>query len=208
MKKKLKSSSPLRAATGSPPPNKQPEDDGLLMIAWMHGAESNRRQCRDLARECDRLRDALRAIIGCGLNCKDALDEAEQMERIAKEALSPENVKSPVIYGASLVIPTNPSWANSPIHQEVQEWEKESIRAQDVNKPSETLVAERDRLDDQLDQIILRLGETQERMIDAERQRDRLAAALNRACANPTTGNWYREAQDAITAWKEARSES
>jgi hypothetical protein len=46
---------------------------------------------RDLARECDRLRDALRAIIGCGLNCKDALDEAEQMERIAKEALSPEN---------------------------------------------------------------------------------------------------------------------
>jgi hypothetical protein len=91
MKKKLKSSSPLRAATGSPPPNKQPEDDDLLVIAWMPGAESNRRQCRDLARECDRLRDALRAIIGCGLNCKDALDEAEQMERIAREALSPEN---------------------------------------------------------------------------------------------------------------------
>ena len=63
------------------------------MIAWMHGAESNRRQCRDLARECDRLRDALRAIIGCGLNCKDALDEAEQMERIAKEALSTENAE-------------------------------------------------------------------------------------------------------------------
>jgi chromosome segregation ATPase len=37
---------------------------------------------------------------------------------------------------------------------------------------------ERDRLDDQLDQTILRLGETQERMIDAERQRDRLAEAL------------------------------
>jgi hypothetical protein len=70
------------------------EDDDLLVIAWMHGAESNRRQCRDLARECDRLRDALRAIIGCGLNCKDALDEAEQMERIAKEALSPENAKA------------------------------------------------------------------------------------------------------------------
>ena len=71
------------------------EDDDLLMIAWMHGAESNRRQCRDLARERDRLRDALRAIIGCGLNCKDALDEAEQMERIAKEALSTENANSP-----------------------------------------------------------------------------------------------------------------
>jgi len=32
--------------------------------------------------------------------------------------------------------------------------------------------------DDQLDQTILRLGETQERMIDAERQRDNLAEAL------------------------------
>lgn len=38
--------------------------------------------------ECERLRDALQEIIGCGLNCKDSLDEAEQMERIAKEALS------------------------------------------------------------------------------------------------------------------------
>ena len=34
--------------------------------------------------------------------------------------------------------------------------------------------------DDQLDQTILRLGETQERMIDAERQRDKLAEALIR----------------------------
>lgn len=29
-------------------------------------------------------------------------------------------------------------------------------------------------------------------------QRDRLADALNKACANPTTGNWYREAQEAL----------
>lgn len=36
-------------------------------------------------------------------------------------------------------------------------------------------------------------------------ERDDLAAALNRACANPTTGNWYREAQDALAAWKERR---
>jgi|688.fasta_scaffold05728_30 hypothetical protein len=122
--------------------------------------------------------------------------------------LPPTPADSPVIYGASLVIPTNPSWANSPIHQEVQEWEKESIHSQYVNKPSETLVAALDELDDQLDQIILRLGETQERMIDAERQRDRLAEALNRACANPTTGTWYREAQDALAAWKVARCES
>jgi tellurite resistance protein len=40
---------------------------------------------------------------------------------------------------------------------------------------------QRDRLDDQLDQTILRLGETQERMIDAERQRDKLAEAVNAA---------------------------
>jgi hypothetical protein len=45
-------------------------------------------------------------------------------------------------------------------------------------------------------------------LIKVTEQRDRLAEALNRACANPTTGNWYREAQDAITAWKEARCES
>lgn len=28
-------------------------------------------------------------------------------------------------------LPNDPSWANSPIHQEVQEWEEKSIRAQD-----------------------------------------------------------------------------
>ena len=39
-------------------------------------------------------------------------------------------------------------------------------------------------------------------------QRDRLAAALGGACDNPTTGNWYREARDALSAWKEVRSES
>jgi len=37
---------------------------------------------------------------------------------------------------------------------------------------------ERNRLDDQLDEILLRLGRTQEKMFDAERQRDRLAEAL------------------------------
>jgi len=64
------------------------------------------------------------------------------------------------------------------------------------------LERERDEARDQLDQIILRLGETQERMIDAERQRDearvladRLAALLQRTC-------------EALAAWKEARSET
>ena len=37
---------------------------------------------------------------------------------------------------------------------------------------------QRDRLDDQVDHILLRLGRTQERMIDAERQRDRLEAEI------------------------------
>jgi hypothetical protein len=29
----------------------------------------------------------------------------------------------------------DPSWANSPIHKEIQEWEQESIHSQHVNKP-------------------------------------------------------------------------
>ena len=37
---------------------------------------------------------------------------------------------------------------------------------------------QRDRLDDQVDHILLRLGRIQERMIDAERQRDRLEAEI------------------------------
>ena len=40
------------------------------------------------------------------------------------------------------------------------------------------VTGERDRLDDQLDHILLRLGKTQERMIDAERQLDRLEAEI------------------------------
>lgn len=38
-------------------------------------------------------------------------------------------------------------------------------------------------------------------------QRDRLAEALREACAYPTTGNWYRQAQDALAALEEARNE-
>jgi anaerobic glycerol-3-phosphate dehydrogenase len=41
-----------------------------------------------------------------------------------------------------------------------------------------TLERERDEAREQRDAVTLRLGETQERMIDAERQRDRLAEAL------------------------------
>jgi uncharacterized coiled-coil protein SlyX len=36
----------------------------------------------------------------------------------------------------------------------------------------------RDKLDDQLDQILIRLGDTQEKMFDAEKQRDRLIKAI------------------------------
>ena len=41
-----------------------------------------------------------------------------------------------------------------------------------------TVTKERDKLDDQLEHILLQLGRAQERMIDAERKRDRLAEAL------------------------------
>jgi hypothetical protein len=134
--------------------------------------------------------------------------ETDQAERESIAAYI--DADGPIIYGASLVIPTNPSWANSPIHQEVQEWERESIHSQYVNRPSETLVAERDRLDYQLDQTILRLGETQERMIDAERQRDRLAEALNAILNDDPDSPLYKikEARAALAAWKEARCES
>ena len=79
-------------------------------------------------RERDEMKEALEYILGIGLTVKTT-------ER-AKRALGihGQNDKvsdSPVTYGASLVIPTNPSWANSPIHQEVQKWEEKSIRAQD-----------------------------------------------------------------------------
>ena len=87
--------------------------------------------------------------------------------------LPPTPADSPVIYGASLVIPTNtPSPKNDqPTYAMLADMRDRALLAE----------RERDRLDDQLDQIILRLGETQERMIDAERQRDKLAEAVNAA---------------------------
>ena len=41
-----------------------------------------------LERENESLISALREIVACGLNCRDALDEAEQMESIAERALA------------------------------------------------------------------------------------------------------------------------
>jgi hypothetical protein len=74
----------------------------------------------------------------------------------------------------------------------------------------EQLERERDEARDQLDQIILRLGETQECLIDAERQRDRLAEALNAILNDDPDSPLYKikEARAALAAWKEARSES
>ena len=45
------------------------------------------------------------------------------------------------------------------------------IKVVDVNGVLE-LINQRDKLDDQLDEILIRLGRTQEKMFDAERQRD------------------------------------
>jgi hypothetical protein len=63
--------------------------------------------------------------------------------------------------------------------------------------------------DDQLDSTLLRLGETQERMIDAERQRDRLAEAcrLLMAIVGPLEKNtWATDNQidQAYNAGKQA----
>jgi hypothetical protein len=56
--------------------------------------------------------------------------------------------------------------------------------------------------DDQLDQTILRLSETQERMIDAERQRDRLAEnlerALNATVLNHRNERWHIDAEHTL----------
>ena len=48
---------------------------------WIDHAEN-------LERERNNLRAAMKKIVACGLNCKDSLDEAEQMEQIAKDSLS------------------------------------------------------------------------------------------------------------------------
>jgi len=45
-------------------------------------------QIQKLERENVSLLLALREIVACGLNCSDALDEAEQMESIAERALA------------------------------------------------------------------------------------------------------------------------
>ena len=78
-----------------------PETDAKMFAAWRwdthkmdyvpHGIAFPAELARKMERERNRLRLAMKGIVACGLNCKDALDEAEQMERIAKEALSSEN---------------------------------------------------------------------------------------------------------------------
>ena len=79
-------------------------------------------------------------------------------------------------------------------------------------KLSRTMERERDNARERVDTMFARYVDILEQ---TRNERDDLAAALNRACANPTTGNWYREAQDAfnwyretqdaLAAWKEER---
>jgi len=57
------------------------------MNAETGAAEHANQQLNEIVRERDSLRAAIKEILACGLNCKDSLDDAEQMERIAKEAL-------------------------------------------------------------------------------------------------------------------------
>ena len=65
-----------------------------------------------------------------------------------------------------------------------------------------TMERERDEARERVDTMFAKFVDILEQ---TRNERDDLAAALNRACDNPTTGNWYREAQDALAAWKEAR---
>lgn len=69
-------------------------------------------------------------------------------------------------------------------------------------KLSRTMERERDNARERVDTMFAKFVDILEQ---TRNERDDLAAALNRACDNPTTGNWYREAQDALAAWKEAR---
>ena len=89
MKKKLES------FTGSNPPScsrssETPETDE--MSSMRRATSEWIALSAKLERERNNLLTAMREIVACGLNCKDALDEAEQMEWIAKQALLPENV--------------------------------------------------------------------------------------------------------------------
>jgi septal ring factor EnvC (AmiA/AmiB activator) len=72
----------------------------------------------------------------------------------------------------------------------------------------DAITEQRDRLAQERDELRAQLQEEQQLHVqtlnerdEARDQRDRLAESLNRACANPTTGNWYREAEDALAAW-------
>ena len=95
-------------------------------------------------------------------------------------------------------------------------WSKRGFIDQ-VFKTSEALEKEltavteqRDRLDDQLDQILIRLGKTQEKMFDAEKQRDseKELADLLAEALKATRWDSPVLCDEAMTAWESARKDS
>ena len=94
-----------------------PETDAAFAIR--HNQTCTIAHFRQVMEKMERERDA----------AQKALDNATR----GKGAAVPKIVADPV--DERNKEQADPSWANSPIHQEIQEWDKESIHSQYVNKP-------------------------------------------------------------------------
>jgi hypothetical protein len=76
----------------------------------------------------------------------------------------------------------------------------------EAEKGLATVTEQLDRLAEEVGQLKSRLTQTMGAVTisrngyvqELEQQRDRLAEALQKACAYPTTGNWYAEAKEAL----------
>jgi hypothetical protein len=132
--------------------------------------------CRTMERERDEAREALETGGLLGILDRAGHDRAEAI-RERDEARK---------WSATLAD------AGDEIRAQLRE--EQQLHAQTLNERDEA----RERVDTMFAKFVDILEQTRN-------ERDDLAAALNRACANPTTGNWYREAQDALAALKEAR---
>jgi hypothetical protein len=165
-------------------------DFGRRLTTLLH------QQIEDIVCERDALRDIFPEILialqsgNCAADCSvDFLQEIPKEVRLVRQRLERERDKWKAKYiqqnkdlGCEMMDPNGTIW--------------------DYAKKLQTTVTE------QRDAVTLRLGETQERMIDAERQRDRLAEALQNIVSiyeNPAKGcipcssDMYDEALQSLT---------